>query len=77
MHFRTITARRLINTGNYENTAFELSAELAPGEDLAAASTYLHEALVKLITAERERRYPEDRERAYQVWLEEDERAQA
>jgi hypothetical protein len=77
MKIKTITAARLINTGNYENTRFEATAELAEGEDLAAASRDLQLALVAQIRAERDRRYPELEGRRWAMWVEEDERAEA
>jgi hypothetical protein len=77
MRVTTLAQRRLINTGNYENTAFDVAAELAPGEDPLAAGRELGELLARLIRAERERRFPDDQERAYHIWTEEDQRDQA
>ena len=53
------------------------AAELAEGEDLAAASRDLQLALVAQIRAERDRRYPELEGRRWAMWVEEDERAEA
>lgn len=77
MKITQITAARLVNTGNYENTRFEAAAVLDDGEDPTAAMVALQGALVLMIRAERERRYPHTESRRYIVWVEEDEPDQA
>jgi hypothetical protein len=77
MKIVTITAARLINTGNFENTRFEACAELADGDDPAAAMAQLQGALARMALAERDRRYPNPERRRYMMWLEEEEDGQA
>jgi len=77
MIIKTITAARLINTGNYENTKFEATAEIEGGESATAAMASLQVALVAMIQQERDRRYPDPQRRTYAMWVEEDEREQA
>lgn len=72
MVIRTITAARLVNTGNYENTRFEAMGELREGEDPDKCMAALQELLADMARAERIRRYPELTERRWHRWLEED-----
>lgn len=58
MKIRTLTVARLINTGNYENTHFELTAELADEDSLWQASTALCVAIEEMAAGEHTRRYP-------------------
>ena|SRR5690348_7293375 len=77
MKIQTLMMRRLINTGNYENTAYEITAELADGDDLWQVGEALAAALVHLARAERDRRYPDPDQRRWHMWIEEDEWEQA
>jgi hypothetical protein len=77
MIIRTITAARLINTGNYEYSRFEVSAEIEPGEGPMEAMNSLNLQLTRMIEQERERRFPNPEQRRYAMWIEEDEREQA
>jgi len=77
MIIKTITAARLINTGNYENTKFEATAEIEGGESAIDAMASLQIALVAMIKAEQLRRHPDPERRRYMMWTEEDEREQA
>lgn len=59
MKITTITVARLINTGNFENTRFEATAELADGDSLWQASATLCIALEEMAAGEYSRRYPD------------------
>lgn len=76
MKIVSITASRLINTGNYENTKFEATAALNDGEDAQSAMQELQKGLVAMIRNELVRRFPDPGNRRYVMWVEEDERAQ-
>jgi hypothetical protein len=73
MRVTTITVRRLVNTGNYENTAWELTAELAEGDGLEIAGFWLQQRIAAMVRAERARRFPDVADRRWHDWLEEDE----
>jgi hypothetical protein len=68
MHIKTITAARLVNTGNFENTRFEATAELADGETPSAAMALLQTWLTAVIDAEQRRRHPREEDRRWQRW---------
>lgn len=56
MTITSITYRRLINTGNYENLTFEMSATVAPEEDIAVAAMELRATVHAAIRDALERR---------------------
>ncbi len=65
-----VVVARLVNTGDYENTRFELGAALALGDiedDVAAA---LSDQLRTIIAAELRRRFPSADDRRWKHWLE-------
>ena len=66
-----LTVRRLVNTGNYENTTWELTAELSDGDDVYQAAAALAVAIVEMARAEHRRRFPDPTEASWQHWLSE------
>jgi hypothetical protein len=72
MRITTITIARLVNTGNYENTRVELTAELGEADSLFDAAQVLSVSIAHLLRVERKRRDPDAPADGYPIWLTED-----
>jgi hypothetical protein len=77
MKITTVTVRRLINTGNYENTAWELTALVDDSERAEVVAAALAATIMQMARAELLRRYPDESERHWHTWLPEDSRGDA
>lgn len=72
MRVQTITVARLINTGNFENFRVELAAVLDDGDDLYQAGAALAVAIVEIGRAALVRLFPDEKERAWHHWFDEE-----
>jgi hypothetical protein len=66
---------RLINTGDYENTRFEVEAVLDDGDDPADVAAELADQIRAMAQVELIRRYPAPDDRRWHHWLTPEEEA--
>ena len=66
-----VVVARLVNTGDFENTRWELTAELEDGDDVYRVAESLAVAIVSMARTEMVRRFPSVDDRKWRNWLDE------